>query len=126
MTALQDFHPAVARWFDAPRLSSAAWNAGDATAYAAGFTQDATYVVFDGTILRGRREIEDSHRWLFDGPLSGSTVDFAAGGTGPEIRYVSPGVAHVHAVGEPREKPEGRSISVRARLRARVPATETA
>ena len=78
---------------------SAAWNTGDAAAYAAAFTPDATYVVFDGTVLRGRGEIEDSHRWLFGGPLSGSTVDFAAGGAGPEIRHVSPGVAHVLAAG---------------------------
>jgi uncharacterized protein (TIGR02246 family) len=76
---------------------SAAWNAGDATAYAAEFTPDATYVVFDGTVLRGRGEIEDSHRWLFDGPLRGSTMDFANDGEGPQVRVVAPGVAHVLA-----------------------------
>jgi uncharacterized protein (TIGR02246 family) len=78
---------------------SAAWNAGDATAYAAEFTPDATYVVFDGTVLRGRGEIEDSHRWLFDGPLRGSTMDFANDGEGPQVRAVAPGVAHVLAAG---------------------------
>jgi uncharacterized protein (TIGR02246 family) len=78
---------------------SAAWNAGDAAAYAAEFTPDATYVVFDGTVLRGRGEIEDSHRWLFGGPLKGSTVDFAAGGRDPQVRPVAPGVAHVLAAG---------------------------
>jgi uncharacterized protein (TIGR02246 family) len=78
---------------------SAAWNSGDATAYAAEFTPDATYVVFDGTVLRGRGEIEDGHRWLFDGPLKGSTMDFATGGPAPEVRLVSPGVAHVLAGG---------------------------
>jgi uncharacterized protein (TIGR02246 family) len=74
---------------------AAAWNAGDATAYAADFTPDATYVVFDGTVLRGRGEIEDSHRWLFDGPLRGSTMGFAIDGDGPQVRAVAPGVAHV-------------------------------
>jgi uncharacterized protein (TIGR02246 family) len=78
---------------------SAAWNAGDAAAYAAGFTPDATYVVFDGTVLRGRGEIEDGHRWLFDGPLRGSTMGFASGDDGPQVRAVAPGVAHVLAAG---------------------------
>lgn len=79
---------------------SAAWNAGDAAAYAAEFTPDATYVVFDGHVLRGRGEIEDGHRWLFGGPLRGSTMDFATGdGPAPEVRLVAPGVAHVLAAG---------------------------
>ncbi|GAA3317373.1 SgcJ/EcaC family oxidoreductase [Nonomuraea dietziae] len=51
-----------------------AWNAGDATAYAAWFTEDADYISFDGTHTRGRQAIESSHRWLFEGPLRGSTM----------------------------------------------------
>ncbi|GAA2213990.1 SgcJ/EcaC family oxidoreductase [Nonomuraea monospora] len=51
-----------------------AWNGGDAAAYAAVFTDDADYITFDGTHLRGRAAIESSHRWLFDGPLKGSTM----------------------------------------------------
>ena len=51
-----------------------AWNEGDATAYAAVFTDAADYITFDGTHLQGRAEIESSHRWLFDGPLKGSTM----------------------------------------------------
>ncbi|MFI6297234.1 SgcJ/EcaC family oxidoreductase [Nonomuraea sp. NPDC050790] len=51
-----------------------AWNAGDATAYATLFTEDADYVSFDGTHTRGRQAIESSHRWLFEGPLKGSTM----------------------------------------------------
>jgi uncharacterized protein (TIGR02246 family) len=88
---------------------SAAWNAGDAAAYAAEFTPDATYVVFDGTVLRGRGEIEGSHRWLFDGPLRGSTMGFATGDEGPQVRAVAPGVAHVLADGGG-VRPEGAEI----------------
>lgn len=51
-----------------------AWNAGDATAYAALFTEDADYITFTGSHSRGREEIESSHRWLFEGPLKGSTM----------------------------------------------------
>ena len=38
-----------------------AWNAGDARAYAGEFTEDATYVIFLGEPLLGRREIERNH-----------------------------------------------------------------
>jgi uncharacterized protein (TIGR02246 family) len=39
----------------------AAWNAGDAGAFAAEFTEDATYVVYFGDPLIGRSEIERAH-----------------------------------------------------------------
>jgi len=38
-----------------------AWNAGDAKAFAAEFTEDATFVVWTGTPLLGRLEIERAH-----------------------------------------------------------------
>ena len=38
-----------------------AWDRGDARAYAAEFTEDATYVIFLGEVLRGRVEIESTH-----------------------------------------------------------------
>ncbi|GAA3444418.1 SgcJ/EcaC family oxidoreductase [Planomonospora venezuelensis] len=51
-----------------------AWNAGDATAYAALFTEDADYITFNGMHSEGRAAIESSHRRLFDGLLKGSTM----------------------------------------------------
>ncbi|WP_043633227.1 SgcJ/EcaC family oxidoreductase [Nonomuraea candida] len=56
-----------------------AWNAGDAAAYAAVFTEDADYISFDGAHSQGRESIESSHRWLFEGPLKGSTMSAPAG-----------------------------------------------
>lgn len=38
-----------------------AWGAGDPAAFAAEFTEDATYVVYFGLPLRGRPEIEKMH-----------------------------------------------------------------
>lgn len=38
-----------------------AWNTADATAYAREFTEDATYVIFLGDVLRGRDEIARTH-----------------------------------------------------------------
>lgn len=79
---------------------AAAWNAGDADAYGAEFTADATYVTFDGHVLAGRAAIVDGHRWLFEGPLKGSrlTAPSARDG-GPAVRFLRPDVAHVLAAG---------------------------
>jgi uncharacterized protein (TIGR02246 family) len=71
-----------------------AWNDGDAAAYAALFTDDATYIVFDGTLLTGRQEIEDLHRFLFEGPLRNSRL---GDGQAPvaSLRLVRPDTAHL-------------------------------
>lgn len=70
-----------------------AWNAGDATAYARLFLEDADYVNFMGQNSRGRAAIEESHRFLFDGPLKGSKM--TCGTTPPTVRFVRPDVAIV-------------------------------
>lgn len=73
---------------------TAAWNAGDASAYAGIFTEDADYITWFGARSTGRKAIEDSHRFLFDGPLKGSRL---AGGTADAagIRFLAPDVALV-------------------------------
>lgn len=38
-----------------------AWDAGDASAFAEEFTDDATYVIFAGIVSRGRDEIRTDH-----------------------------------------------------------------
>ncbi|GAA4547274.1 SgcJ/EcaC family oxidoreductase [Amycolatopsis samaneae] len=38
-----------------------AWNAADADAYAREFTEEATYVIFMGDVLRGREQIGSTH-----------------------------------------------------------------
>ena len=39
----------------------AAWDAGDARAFAAEFTTDASYVIYAGIVSLGRAEIEEAH-----------------------------------------------------------------
>ncbi|WP_025272252.1 SgcJ/EcaC family oxidoreductase [Haloglycomyces albus] len=73
-----------------------AWNQGDATAYADEFTADADYITFFGQRFRGRKAIEESHRYLFEGPLKGSRMD-DAGET--NIKMLSPDVAVVISTG---------------------------
>lgn len=43
-----------------------AWNAVDAPAFAAPLTDEADFVAFEGTHLKGRREIGSFHREIFD------------------------------------------------------------
>lgn len=42
-----------------------AWDAGDAHAYGAQFTEDASYVIFLGDVMFGRAEIERTHHDVF-------------------------------------------------------------
>jgi uncharacterized protein (TIGR02246 family) len=76
---------------------AAAWNDGDATAYAGLFTPDATYVIFDGTVVRGRAAIEEGHRALFAGPLRGFRMDPPTAAV--PVRYLTPDTAHVLVTG---------------------------
>lgn len=43
-----------------------AWDAGDASTYAAEFTADANYVIFAGIISHGRDEIRADHAPVFE------------------------------------------------------------
>jgi uncharacterized protein (TIGR02246 family) len=67
-----------------------AWNRHDAAAYAAAFSEDADYVLFDGTHSRGRRAILRLHRYLFDTVLRESRLILE--GT-PRIRFISDDIA---------------------------------
>lgn len=51
-----------------------AWDAGDADAYAAQFTDDANYVIFAGLVSRGRSEIRADHVPVFEKWQRGSRM----------------------------------------------------
>ncbi|MEV6410091.1 SgcJ/EcaC family oxidoreductase [Kribbella sp. NPDC051718] len=53
---------------------AAHWNAGDAAAYGADFTVDASYVTFVGTVYRGRVDLVAGHDALFGKYLKGSRM----------------------------------------------------
>ena len=53
---------------------SAAWDAGDATAYAREFTIDATYVIYAGIAYEGRDAIERGHVPVFEKWQKGSRM----------------------------------------------------
>jgi uncharacterized protein (TIGR02246 family) len=72
-----------------------AWDANDADAYAALFTEDSDYVAFDGTRQRGRAQNAASHHLLFATVLRGSRLR----GEGESVRFLRADVAILHAVG---------------------------
>src|SRR5215217_7021552 len=71
------------------------WNKGSGDAFAAAFTEDGDLVAFDGTHFEGREEIAPFHQQLFDKWLKGSRLV----GEVKDVRFLSPDVALMHAVG---------------------------
>lgn len=91
-----------------------AW--GDADAFAAVFTEDAEYVTFDGSMVKGREAIAESHRPLFEGFMRGSRLE----GQAPTVRFLTPDVALVHGKGaviqRRQQKASRRAISVQTNV----------
>src|SRR5215217_747700 len=71
------------------------WNQGSGDAFAAIFTEDGDLIGFDGTHFKGRQEIAPFHQRLFDKWLKGSRLV----GQVKDVRFLSPDVALMHAVG---------------------------
>jgi uncharacterized protein (TIGR02246 family) len=72
-----------------------AWTHGDAHAYGETFTADVDYVPYDGSLVRGRDAVVETHDRLFRGVLAGSALV----GEVESIRYVHSDVAIVHTMG---------------------------
>jgi uncharacterized protein (TIGR02246 family) len=71
------------------------WNQGSGEAFAAVFTEDGDLVAFDGTHFKGREEIAPFHQELFDRWMKGTRLV----GRVEDVRFLSPDVALIHAVG---------------------------
>jgi uncharacterized protein (TIGR02246 family) len=71
------------------------WNRGSGEAFAAVFTEDGDLIGFDGTHFEGRAEIATFHQELFDKWLKGTRLV----GRVKDVRFLSPDVALMHAVG---------------------------
>lgn len=78
----------------------AAWNAGDAAAYAAEFTGDATYVIFAGIVSIGRDRIRADHVPVFERWQRGSRMSMRI----LDLRFVAPGTAIVLTEGGVRKR----------------------
>ena len=73
----------------------AAWDAGDAEAYGALFTEDADYLAFDGVNQKGRAAIVAGHKPLFEKFLKGSRLT----GDIVSLCFLAPDVAIAHTMG---------------------------
>jgi uncharacterized protein (TIGR02246 family) len=71
------------------------WNRGSGEEFAAPFAEDGDLVGFDGTHLKGRREITSFHQQLFDTYLKGTRLV----GKVRSMRFLTPDVAIMHVVG---------------------------
>src|SRR3712207_3847368 len=71
------------------------WNRGSGEDFAAVFTEDGDLVAFDGTHFEGREEIAPFHQELFDKWMKGTRLV----GRVKDVRFLSPDVALMHAVG---------------------------
>jgi uncharacterized protein (TIGR02246 family) len=71
------------------------WNRGSGDGFAAVFTEDGDLVAFDGTHFKGRKEIAPFHQQLFDKWMKGTRLI----GQVEDVRFLSPDVAVMHAVG---------------------------
>jgi uncharacterized protein (TIGR02246 family) len=72
-----------------------AWNRGSGSGLADLFAEDGHLIGFDGTHLRGRKEIGPFHQRLFDRWLKGSRLV----GQVTDVRFLGPDAAVLHAVG---------------------------
>jgi len=70
-----------------------AWNTADGRAWGAEFIDDANFVNIFGTQFRGRREIEQRHRYLFDELFKGSTCEVTA----VDAQLLAPNVILAHS-----------------------------
>ena len=70
-----------------------AWNAGDAAAFAAPFTDEANFVAFEGTHLKGRREIASFHQQIFDTVVKGTRLQ----GDVKFVHFLSAVIAVMHS-----------------------------
>ena len=70
-----------------------AWNVADGKAWGAEFIDDADFVNIFGMQLRGRREIEQRHQYLFDVLFKGSTCEV----TVVDTRLLAPTIILAHS-----------------------------
>jgi uncharacterized protein (TIGR02246 family) len=71
-----------------------AWNAGDGAAFAAPFTDDADFVTWDGTHLKGRIGIAQFIQQVLNSVVKGSRMQ----GHVKFVRFLTPTLAMMHSV----------------------------
>jgi uncharacterized protein (TIGR02246 family) len=70
------------------------WNTGDGAAFAAPFTDEADFIAWEGTHLKGRQQIAAFTQRIFDTVVTGSRLE----GEVTFVRLLSPALAVMHSV----------------------------
>ena len=97
----------------------AAWNAGDAAAFARHFAADGTFTNIRGQFFTGRADFTEKHDFIFKGIYRGTTMKQDV----VSLKFVRPGVAVVEtltAVIGIQKLPPGMSADAKGRLRSRL------
>lgn len=94
-----------------------AWGRGDAEAYGALFTEDASYTIFVGTVYHGRRDIVESHRVLFAWFLKGTKLSMGE----THVRYYGSDTAVVTGTGDTYKRSPGKPTKVQTYTLVRQP-----
>lgn len=87
------------------------WNALDAHAFAAPFTEDADYVIINGRHVCGRSVIVEGHEEIFSTFYRDSQLETSV----YKVRPLQEGIAQVHADAHLRYRLEGAEHEVRGR-----------
>ncbi len=74
------------------------WNRGDGEAFAVPFTEDADFIILNGTHLKTRQTIAATHQQLFETIFKGSQLE----GFIKDIRFLCTDVALMQLHGRPR------------------------
>jgi uncharacterized protein (TIGR02246 family) len=75
--SVQQLRNGTAAIMDIVDAAAAAWNAKDASAYAALYSVDLVMINPLGAVLIGRAAFKAQHTFLFNGPFAGSTMTLA-------------------------------------------------
>jgi uncharacterized protein (TIGR02246 family) len=70
-----------------------AWNRGSGADFAQPFSEQADFIAFEGTHLKGRAAIQEFHQKLFDTELRGTRLE---GGVS-FVRFLGPALAVMHS-----------------------------
>jgi uncharacterized protein (TIGR02246 family) len=70
-----------------------AWNIGSGADFARSFSEQADFIAFEGTHLKGRAAIQEFHQKLFDTELRGTRLE---GGVS-FVRFLGPALAVMHS-----------------------------
>lgn len=71
-----------------------AWNQGSGEGFAAPFTENADFIAFEGTHLKGRQAIAEFHQQIFDTEVKGTRLE----GEAKFVQFLAPDLAIMHAV----------------------------